>query len=439
MLPVIAKSQNCLSALVIEPARLYQGIYTHILEGANFQVTIAATGDEALQLLQSEEFNLLCLSLQLPDISGTLLCAKLRAIPTTMNIPIVMISSDENNTGVQRALVSGATEVFHKNELKAFSTYLEHFIDKVTSGKFVYGRILYIEDQMSTADVTSQLLEGAGYTVSHFTTAKEAFDELLKASYDLILTDIMLEGTKTGYTLIREIQKLPGRYSEIPVLAMSGISDIQRKIELLKSGVSDYIQKPVLDEELLARVHNLVHMRHLLDQVEQQRIAMRDLAMHDQLTKLYNRHYLMELGPKKILEAHRHNIPVSLFMIDVDHFKKINDTYGHAIGDMVLASVAKTLDNLSRGEDICARFGGEEFVMLLSHCDDESAMAKAELIRAAIEDMELDGMTITVSVGVSTSLKNNDTEFDALFELADKAVYRAKEAGRNRVEAIKLE
>ncbi len=428
------RSQPKLRALVVEPTQLYQGIFSHVLTGLDFEVDIASNSFEALEYIKSNTFNLIFLAMHLPDSDGSILCAKLRALPQTMNIPIVMLNSDETNTQSQKALVSGATEVFQKSELKELSTYLDHFITHANNEQIVYGRILYIEDQVSVAQETQSLLEKEGYSVKHFTNADDAFHELQASHYDLILTDIMLEGKKTGYTFIRDIKNLPGRYSDIPVLAISGINDIQRKIELLNSGASDYIQKPVLDEELLARVRNLVKMRHLLDQVEHQRTEMRELAMHDQLTKLYNRHFLMDYGPKKIQEAQRHKVPISLFMIDLDHFKQINDNHGHSMGDDVLKSVGLTLQELSRGEDLCARFGGEEFVMLLSHCDRESAINKAELIRVAIEASKVDGINITASIGVATLDVGKEADFDGLFAAADKAVYKAKESGRNRIE-----
>ncbi len=427
-----------LQALVIEPTQLYQGIFSHVLMGHNFNVEIVSCAREALENLKAKTYDLIFLAMHLPDSDGPMLCAKLRALPPTMNIPIIMLNSDDTKMVSQKALVSGATEVFHKSELKELTTYLDHFVTQINKEQFVYGRILYIEDQVSLAMETQNLLEDTGYSVKHYTNANDALCELLNSHYDLILTDLMLEGNKTGYTLIREVKNLSGRYSDIPILAISGISDIQRKIELLNSGASDYIQKPVLDEELLARVHNLVHMRHLLDQVEHQRTEMRELAMHDQLTKLYNRHFLMDMGPKKIQEAQRHNVPISFFMIDLDHFKQINDKHGHAMGDNVLKNVAITLKELSRGEDLCARFGGEEFVMMLSHCDHESAQNKAELIRVAIAATKIENLSITASIGVITMDATENADFDQLFSAADKAVYIAKDKGRNRIQIGEL-
>jgi len=278
-------------SLVIEPTQLYQSIFRHVLINFNIEVDIVGNGHDALECVNSKKYHLIFLAMKLPDTDGSMLCAKFRAMPQTMNVPIIMLNSGDNNPQLQKALVSGGTEVFHTSELKELGIYLDHFIIHTQDGKFQYGKILYIEENITEAIETQRLLESAGYGVSHYSNVKDAFNELLSGHYDIILTDILLEGNKTVYIFIRDIQRLPGRYAEIPILAISSSSDMQRKIELLKSGVSDYIQKPVLDEELLARVQNLVNMRHLLDQVEHQRAEMRDLAMHDQLTGLYNRHF----------------------------------------------------------------------------------------------------------------------------------------------------
>ncbi len=424
---------DALQALVIEPTRLYQGILSKLLKDMGFEVVIKQNGHDGLEQIKTHSFDLICMSMQLPDIDGIQLCSQVRADKDNMKTAVIMITANEEKENFQQALISGATEVFYKNELSELSIYLEYFVQSGGSETSKPGRILYIEDQKSLAMKTMALLEEHGYQVTHFTNVDEALCELQEAEYDLVLTDLMLEGKKSGFTLVREIKQLSGRYTDIPILAISGLSDVHRKIELLNSGVSDYIQKPVVDEELLARVQNLVRMRHLLDKVEAQRAEMRELAMLDQLTKLYNRHYLMDVGPKKISESIRHKIDMSLLVIDLDHFKYINDTHGHDTGDTVLVEVATVLHSLCRNEDIAARFGGEEFIMILNHCNEANAINKAETIREHIEALDIDGIKITASIGVASLPENLDCDFSALFKAADTAVYKAKDSGRNRV------
>jgi diguanylate cyclase (GGDEF)-like protein len=156
------------------------------------------------------------------------------------------------------------------------------------------------------------------------------------------------------------------------------------------------------------------------------------MAMHDQLTGLYNRHYLQEAASKKLSEANRHQHPLCLLVLDIDYFKKVNDSYGHLVGDAVLKKVAKLLKNFSRSEDIVARIGGEEFVILLDHCDGQKGQEKAQKIRKETQSLNPNDIPITLSIGVAT-LSTEGESFSDLLNRADSAVYRAKSSGRNRV------
>jgi two-component system, cell cycle response regulator len=146
----------------------------------------------------------------------------------------------------------------------------------------------------------------------------------------------------------------------------------------------------------------------------------------------------MEFSGKFLAQAKRHKYPVSLLVIDLDKFKVINDTHGHAIGDVVLIAVGHLLNRSFRDGDLIACFGGEEFVALLSHCDHEAAVLKAELVREKIESLNPSDLPISVSIGVSTMEKGQTSDFDELFHVADEAVYKAKDSGRNRTIALPL-
>lgn len=186
-------------------------------------------------------------------------------------------------------------------------------------------------------------------------------------------------------------------------------------------------------------LENLVEQRTqelsaALKVLEKQGQKMYELAMKDQLTKLYNRHYLFEIAAKNIKEAERFSEPMSMVVVDIDFFKKLNDTQGHQVGDQILESVAELLMSAMRSSDVAARFGGEEFVLLLSRCSLAEAKTKAEDLREQIEQLLPNGLLITASFGVSSlELISGEANFDALFKLADQALYQAKDEGRNRV------
>ncbi len=158
------------------------------------------------------------------------------------------------------------------------------------------------------------------------------------------------------------------------------------------------------------------------------------MATHDQLTGLYNRHYLFHSAQKKIARSIRHQTPVSLAMMDIDHFKLVNDRHGHPMGDAILQSVASLLEKQSRKEDIVARFGGEEFIILFDHTELQSAERKAEDLRQLTEQLKPEGLSVTMSFGV-VELQSDNNHIDDMIKRADEALYLAKEAGRNRIVA----
>ena len=241
----------------------------------------------------------------------------------------------------------------------------------------------------------------------------------------------------SGVGLVRNIRSLEADKREVPILAVSSLEDLAQRIEILALGANDYVAKPIVEQEFSARVGNLIQTKQLFDQVKEQQVELRTLAVTDQLTNLYNRHYLFETAHKFVSNAERHNETLSLLIVDLDHFKAINDGYGHDVGDHVLKSVGELLKSMSRDGDVAARFGGEEFVILLVQCDSQNAERKAEDIRARIEELNPQGIRVTASIGVTTLVPSAGWRFDDLFKQADKAVYRAKAAGRNRIETHK--
>ncbi len=242
---------------------------------------------------------------------------------------------------------------------------------------------------------------------------------------DLILLDIEMPGMD-GYEVCQRIQQ-DSQSSDIPVIFVTARDEDRNEEKGLQLGAVDYITKPVKPAIVLARVNTHITLK-------MQRDILREIALRDQLTGLYNRHYLLEAAAQKIAESRRHTFPVSLLMMDIDHFKQVNDQQGHLVGDSVLKHVAAELADQCRREDIAARFGGEEFVMLLCQCDLNASKQKAEQLRLALEQLKPEGLLVTASIGV-TQLQNSDSNIDQLIDRADKALYKAKEQGRNRVES----
>lgn len=426
-----------MKALVVDPSNFARIVINMTLESHGIFTDNVSGEKEAISLIKQNDYQLICVARTLETGDCRHFCSKLRANPSTQSTPIVMLCvSDEEEPESFMAL--GITEIFSKHDIPAFSNYVEG-LSKNPKSNFLYGgRILYVEDSMSIAKITISVLNAHGYEVIHITTGEEAIKLYENQVFDLVMTDIILAGKISGTALVRHIRDRELEHkSPIPIsiLAMSSFDDASRKLALFQAGVNGYVPKPVMIEELLARVDSLILNQHLFKQLEVQRQGLEELAMTDQLTGLYNRHYLLDSASKKISAAKRHDIDLCLVVIDIDFFKSFNDEHGHAMGDLVLTKVADLLSDHVRNDDIVARFGGEEFVIIYDHCPLNMAVEKTEMLRKSLEQLKPEGLTVTASFGLA-QFNQQDKGFDDLFARADKAVYQAKDNGRNCVASV---
>ncbi len=422
-----------MSVLIVDSSKLHQRIYSSMIEPLGQTTEVVSTANAALALLEKGGVDAVIVAMHLGDVSGQKLCEWIRANPLWAKLPVVMTTSSTCSKEVRAALEAGVTEVFLKDEVEKINDFL---VSLCQQAGCQMGKLLYIEDSKSVAAVTAALLRGEGYHVDHYLSAEEGVDALGVGDYDLVLTDVVLDGGMSGFALVRKIRATEGKISTLPILAVTGFDDSARRIELLRAGANDYVAKACVDEELIARVNNLVRSKKMMDKIEHQQELLRVMAMTDQLTGLYNRHFLMGVARQRIAEALRHKQSVSLVVVDVDKFKDINDTFGHAMGDVVLAEIGKLMNDSCRKEDVAARFGGEEFVLLLAHCDIKGAHIKAESMRVALQELKPAGLDVTASFGVTALNLAQDSlvaDFSKLFNEADEAVYEAKKTGRNKV------
>ncbi|MCW8826274.1 MAG: diguanylate cyclase [Gammaproteobacteria bacterium] len=283
--------------------------------------------------------------------------------------------------------------------------------------------ILIVDDEPVNIQVLAASLKDK-YLIKVATSGSKCL-EISKSEpvLDLILLDIEMPDMN-GYEVCRQL-KANDKTESVPIIFVTGKSDEIDEEMGLRAGAVDYITKPVRSAIVSARVDTHITLKL-------QRDKLQDMALHDQLTALYNRHYLLEVADQKVAQAERHEHDLSVLMMDIDHFKTINDSHGHHMGDVVLQEVAVLLKKKSRQEDVAARFGGEEFVMLLEGCDLEVARNRAEELRQAIESLKPRGIDIAISIGVA-QLRVGDEDFDHLLKRADRALYQAKQSGRNGV------
>ncbi|MGD0585547.1 MAG: diguanylate cyclase [Oryzomonas sp.] len=266
----------------------------------------------------------------------------------------------------------------------------------------------------------------------------EGFKKLLSSPVDVILCDLEMPRID-GFKFLNMIKARPD-LQDVPVIILTGMNDRELKIKGLEQGASDYITKPFDPEELVARVKIHLKIKHLQDDLKRTNELLLELSNTDHLTGLFNRRYLMDALEKEFQRNLRKGGNLSLIILDIDHFKKVNDTYDHLQGDVVLNKVALQLQKELRSYDIAARYGGEEFVALLPDAMLKEALFVAERVRQAVQGTKFSGalasLSITVSMGIATLPTPDGTTVDNFIKMADDALYLAKANGRNRVEYL---
>ncbi|MDH5325343.1 MAG: diguanylate cyclase [Gammaproteobacteria bacterium] len=416
--------------LCVEPTALYQQLLGHLFTELGVSATFMDKAQPALELFAKQPFDLLCTAYQLHCMTGVQLIESARENGFKEG-PAVLLSADTSAEFVSECLHRGVTEVLGKQDFQGVERTLRNIISRYTQKRS--GKVLVVEDDASIAGFMVKLLSDKGYEVPRCESGEEAIALLESNTVDLVITDMVLSGKITGMGLLNWVRANKGGKESLPVLAVSAGSDKSRKVEMLYQGANDYVEKPFVPEELVARVSNLMSTKQLFDRVRLQQEEMIVMATTDQLTGLSNRHSILDIADKYLCEAERKSYPLSLLVVDLDHFKSINDTYGHSAGDAVLSETGRAMQALFRGEDVVARFGGEEFAILMHRCNLQDAQLKAQTLCSHIEGLKPGGLSVTASIGVAELSLLREKSFDGLFQAADEAVYTAKREGRNRV------
>jgi len=284
-------------------------------------------------------------------------------------------------------------------------------------------RILIVDDEPEVAAYHALLLEQAGMAVQQVNHPADALTALERFSPDLLLVDVYMP-VCSGEELANIIRQQP-EHVGLPIIYLSSETDSQKQLSAMTAGVEAFITKPVIPDELVSAVTLRAERLRLL----------RSLMTRDSMTGLYNHSTTTELISKALAQAHRDNTQHAMAMIDIDHFKAVNDTHGHLAGDQVIITLARLLKTRLRMSDIIGRYGGEEFVVLLKGVSDERACALIDALRHDFAQVDFHAggtrFRCTFSAGISRFPNHPSTE--SLRLSADQALYRAKHQGRNQV------
>ncbi len=268
----------------------------------------------------------------------------------------------------------------------------------------------------------------------------EGFKLLMGNSVQLVLCDLVMP-QMDGFKFL-SLKQSRQELHELPVIMLTGQEDVKAKLKGFEAGAADYLVKPFDDAELVARVRVHLKLKNLQDELREKNVRLEELSRTDALTGLSNLRHLFEAMAIELHRAQRHNTTLAFMMIDVDKFKELNDTFGHQAGDAGLQAVASILRARVREYDTAARYGGDEFALLLPQTDVEGAIACAERCRADIETITLGGAEkarLSASIGLCLFPNAEIETREDLVRLADGALYDAKKAGRNCVKVVPVD
>ncbi|MBM3506508.1 MAG: PleD family two-component system response regulator [Alphaproteobacteria bacterium] len=429
------------------------------LSAEYFDVTTAMSGKEALEAVARSAPDIVLLDVMMPEMDGFEVARRIKGESATAHIPIVMVTALSEPAERVRGLEAGADDFLIKpvNDLQLFARVrslvrLKQTMDELrlreeTSTQLGVLDSLPVSDEPSTVQVLvvedsdAGAIAGALRDIAHVKVESDpqrALEFAGQGELNLIIVSLRLRGAD-GLRLCSQLRTMPSTKHSV-VLAMIEQSDTPQLVRALEMGVAHYIVKPLDRAELIARARSQIRRKRYQDRLRlsyQMSIAM---AVTDPLTGLHNRRYLTGHLDNLIGRSNAGGKPTSLMMLDIDFFKKINDTWGHASGDDVLKEFANRLRRGLRGIDLAGRFGGEEFVVAMPATDAEATQMVAERLRKFIAEEPFpiqngaQSIAVTASIRVTTSRPPADKSSEML-ERADQALYAAKRGGRNKVVA----
>ena len=432
------------------------------LNAEYFDVLTATSGPEALAICERGLCDIVLLDVMMPGMDGFEVCTRLKGDIRTAHIPVVMVTALDQPADRVRGLEAGADDFLTKpvdevaliarvRSLSRLKVVLDELRSRAATSaslgmpdplahvlkeRGLQGKILVVDDRDSSGERIVAALRGE-HSVSLEKSPQNALFRGAEGDFDLFVVSLGLKDYD-GLRLCSQVRSLE-RTRQLPVLMIADLEDRKRVLRGLDLGVNDYLTRPIDRNELVARVRTQLRRKRYADALRESMQVSIEMALVDSLTGLNNRRYLETHLASMLQNVTSRGGSLSLMVLDNDHFKSVNDTYGHNAGDEVLRAFAGRVKRMIRQADLACRFGGEEFVVIMPDTPTSVAQSIAERVRAAVQgelfaiDDGARSIPVTVSIGIAESMGVNDP--DMLFRRADRALYRSKNSGRNRVTA----
>ena len=428
------------------------------LEVEYYGVLTAPDGPTALDMAMSAQPDIILLDVMMPGMDGFEVCRRLKSQAATLHIPVILVTALDGRRDRLTGLEAGADDFLTKpiDDVALFArvrslTRLKHVMDELRQREASGRRLGVIEGVASrlTAsgariviadDLEHQAQRIAGELALDHRPSIEPdptkVQAAVRARADLLIVNAASKGFD-GLRLAAQVRSDEAT-RHIPILAIVDPDQRARSAKALEIGVNDILNRPIDPEELAARVKTLIRQKRYTDVLRDTLDTSLELAVTDTLTGLHNRRYMTSQAGALVHRASLGGDPVSALLVDIDHFKRINDTFGHDVGDEVLKEFALRLATNVRGIDLACRYGGEEFVVIMPDTALKDALRIAERLRVHVAGTPFrapglrEPLSVTISVGVACTEGPVDSP-EALLKRADEAVYEAKAHGRNQV------
>ena len=427
-----------------------------------YEVLTAMNGEEALKKVAEESPDIVLLDVMMPGMDGFEVCTRIKSSPESAHIPVVMVTALTDVQDKVRGLESGADDFLSKpiNDMALMARVRSLVRLKMSTDEWRMrentanqlgvvdenttamsestekANVLVIEDKDFELRKIEETLAEDHHHVMGAESGAEAMELIASHDFDVILVSLNLNN-EDGLRLCSHL-KSNERSRAVPIMMMGADEDMKRIAHGLEIGVNDYLIRPLERSELLARSRTQIRRKRFQERLRASFEVSLSMALTDSLTSLYNRRYL-EVHLDKLLKKNKeNNKAMAVMMIDIDHFKPVNDTYGHKAGDEALKIFSKRLVDNLRSFDLVARLGGEEFVVILPDISERRTYMVTERLRRAIQDEPFEvgapegPIKVTTSIGAAIIEPGDHTVQQAL-DRADKMVYAAKEDGRNCV------
>lgn len=375
----------------------------------------------------SEDYFIALLDLNLPDAPD----GQIVDYVLSKNILVIVLTGNIDEETKKTFIEKDIVDYVYKSNINDVN-YIFTTIDRLFKNR--EHEVMVVDDSMPMRNNAKKILQSQQfkkvYAAAHGEEAMRYFED--NPEIKLVLTDYNMP-VKNGLELTSEL-RVKYNKNDLGIIAVTGVEEEGIASAFLKHGANDFVTKPFIKDELICRVNNLIESMENIQIIG-------NMANTDFLTGVYNRRYFFDNAQNYLKNANMNEESYVVAMFDIDYFKKINDTYGHDCGDFVIKKLAKILDDETKGSDIVARFGGEEFCVLLKNITKKEAVEKFVKIRKKISYSNVvhksENVHFTVSIGLAFSVFNIDIH--ELIDRADMALYNAKENGRNRVEIYDME